>query len=312
MPVAACRSGLALDRAGIQQLLDLAGTEASLGQHVVCDGIACPRCGDTSVQTGAAHKTMPYRCRGCRKRFSSRTGSAMESSNLGFQTWAIAIYLVTTSLKGVSSMKLHRDLVITQKSAWHLAHRIREAWGSHGPDVPFGGPVEVDETFVGGKAANMHENKRERMRHSVFDKAPVVGVKDRETGQVHARAVADTAGPTLRGFVRENAAPGAQVYSDGHGAYTLLEGEYRHNAVQHSIGTYVIEQTHTNGIESFWSMLKRGYVGTYHWMSPKHLDRYVSEFAGRHNQRPLDTADQMSRVARGLVGKRLRYEDLTA
>ena len=112
--------------------------------------------------------------------------------------------------------------------------------------------------------------------------------------------------------MRENTAPRAQVYSDGHCADQSLEGEFKHAAVQHSVGTYVIEQAHTNGIESFWSMLKRGYIGTYHQMSPKHLDRYVHEFAGRHNQRPLDTADQMRRVARGLVGKRLRYTDLTA
>ena len=121
------------------------------------NGIACPRCGDMSVQTGCAHKTMAFRCRGCTKRFSTRTGTALEASNLGLQTWAIAIYLVTTSLKGVSSMKLHRDLGITQKSAWHPAHRIREAYDEHGADSPFSGPVDVDETFVGGKEHNKHE-----------------------------------------------------------------------------------------------------------------------------------------------------------
>ena len=254
---------------------------------------------------------MPYRCRDCWKRFSTRTDTAMADSKLGYRTWAVAIYLVTTSLKGVSSMKLHRDLGITQKSAWHVAHRIRQAWAENG-DEPFDGPVEVDETFVGGKAANMHESKREKMRRSDFAKAPIVGVKDRITGQVSARAVEMTDGETLREFVREHTRAGAQVYSDGHGAYTLLEGEYKHNAVQHSVGTYVIGDTHTNGIESFWSMFKRGYIGTYHRMSPKHLDRYAKEFAGRHNARPMDTAEQMRRIARGLVGRRLRYEDLTA
>ena len=274
------------------------------------DGPACPRCGSTNVQTGAAHKTMPMRCRDCRKRFSVRTGTAMAGSNLGYQTWAVAIYLLTTSLKGVSSMKLHRDLGITQKSAWHLAHRIRQAWTVNGE--PFEGPVEVDETFVGGKAANMHESKREKMRRSDFAKAPVVGVRDRATGQVSARAIEIADPQTLRGFVREHARLGSQVYSDGHAAYTLLEGEYKHAAVQHSVGTYVVGQAHTNGIESFWSMLKRSYIGTYHRMSPKHLDRYVKEFSGRHNQRSRDTTEQMRRVARGLVGKRLRYDELIA
>ena len=274
------------------------------------DGPACPHCGSLNVQTGAAHKTMPMRCRDCRKRFSVRTGTAMAGSNLGYQTWAIAIYLLTTSLKGVSSMKLHRDLGITQKSAWHLAHRIRQAWAESGE--PFDGPVEVDETFVGGKAANMHEYQRDRMRRADYPKAPVLGVRDRATGQVSARAVELTDGETLRAFVREHTQPGAQVYSDGHAAYTLLDGEFKHAAVQHSAGTYVIGDAHTNAIESFWSMFKRGYVGTYHRMSPKHLDRYVKEFTGRHNQRSRDTLDQMRRIARGLVGKRLRYDELIA
>ena len=227
----------------------------------------------------------------------------MADSKLGYRTWAVAIYLVTTSLKGVSSMKLHRDLGITQKSAWHLAHRIRQAWGENG-DAPLGGPVEVDETYVGGLAKNKHASERDRIgkRGGLSDKAAVIGVKDRETGQVRAQAIDSTDGETLRGFVRENARPGSQVYSDGHGAYTLLEGEYKHAAVQHSVGTYVIEQAHTNGIESFWSMLKRSYIGTFHQMSEKHLQRYVSEFAGRHNARPLDTTDQMRRIARGSWG----------
>ena len=237
------------------------------------DDVGCPRCGSINVQDGTTHPTMRYRCRDCRKFFSVKTGTVMQSSKLGCRTWAIAIYLFNTGIKGTSSMKLHRDLGITQKAAWHLAHRIRETWDDQ--QGAFAGPVEVDETYVGGLAKNKHAPERDRIgkRGGLSDKAPVVGVKDRETGQVRARAIADTAGDTLRGFVRESTRPGAQVYSDGHAAYTRLEGEYKHAAVQHSVGTYVIEQAHTNGIESFWSMLKRGYVGTYHQMSPKHLDR---------------------------------------
>ena len=144
------------------------------------------------------------------------------------------------------------------------------------------------------------------------EKTAVIGVKDRATGTVRAKVIGQVRGPRLRHFVRQHAAPGAQVYSDGHSAYLPLEGEFKHNAVQHGAGTYAIGQTHTNGNESFWSMLKRGHMGTYHQMSAKHLDRYVTEFAGRHNQRPLDTIDQMRAIWAGLAGKRLRYRELVA
>ena len=273
------------------------------------DGPVCPYCESANVQSGAAHKTMPYRCRACRKRFSAKTGTAMEASNLGYQTWALAIYLLTTSLKGVSSMKLHRDLGISQPSAWHLAHRIRQTWEAEG-EPPFSGPVEVDEAYMGGKDKNRHEWQRHGP--DLGEKTALIGVKDRATREVRAAVIGQAHGPVLRRFVRRHTAPGAQVYSDGHAAYTRLDGEYRHGVVQHSVGTYVIGQAHTNGIESFWSMLKRGYVGTFHRMSEKHLERYVAEFAGRHNQRGLDTIDQMQAIARGLVGKRLRYRELTA
>ena len=269
------------------------------------DGPRCPYCGSERVQSGAKHKTMPYRCRACRKRFSVKTGTVMEASNLGCQTWALAAYLLTTNLKGVSSMKLHRDLGITQKTAWYLAHRLREVWEDAGG--PFTGPVEVDEVYMGGREANKPEHKRGQA-----EKIAVVGAKDRATNRVKAEVIGKAEGPRLREFVRRSAAPGAHVYSDGHGAYALLDGEYDHRAVAHSVGTYVIGETHSNGIESFWSMLRRGYHGTYHQMSGKHLGRYVGEFAGRHNQRSLDTIDQLRAIVRGMVGKRLRYADLIA
>ena len=243
------------------------------------EGPYCPHCGSTNVQSGTKHKTMPYRCREkeCAKRFSVRTKTPMEASNLGFQVWAIALYQVTTNLKGVSSMKLHRDLKITQRSAWFLAHRLREAWKDHG--AQFAGPVEVDETFIGGKEKNKHANKKLRAGRGAVGKAIVVGAKDRETNRVSAAVVGNTDAKTLQGFVGKRAAKDATVYTDDHGGYQGMP--FEHETVKHSISEYVNGMAHTNGIESFWALLKRGYHGTYHHMSEKHLGRYVTEFSGR-------------------------------
>ena len=237
-------------------------------------------------------------------------GTILEESRLPLRKWAIAIYLETTNLKGVSSMKLHRDLRVSQKTAWFMLHRIREAWKQELGDR-FEGPVEIDETFVGGKAKNMHAHKREQVikGRGTVGKTAVVGAKDRKTNRVSATVVDNVDQPTLQGFIFENVAPGSKVYTDDHGGYDGLEN---HETVRHSVKEYVNGQAHTNGIESFWAMLKRGYVGTYHKMSPKHLHRYINEFAGRHNQREEDTIDQMAAVARGLGGRRLQYKELTS
>ena len=203
-------------------------------------------------------------------------------------------------------MKLHRDLGITQRSAWFLAHRLREAWKDHGSQ--FSGPVEVDETYIGGKEKNKHANKKLRAGRGGVGKAIVVGAKDRSTNRVSATVVSNTDAKTLQGFVGERAAKGATVYTDDHGGYQGLP--FEHETVKHSISEYVNGMAHTNGIESFWALLKRGYHGTYHHFSEKHLDRYVGEFAGRHNDREADTIDMMRNMAKSMVGERLRYREL--
>ena len=165
----------------------------------------------------------------------------------------------------------------------------------------------MDETFIGGKERNKHESKKARTGRGTIGKAIVAGAKDRATGKVSAEVVDDTRRHTLQGFVFSNTAPGAAVYTDEHSAY---DGLRNHTAVKHGAGQFVNGMAHTNGVESFWSLLKRGYHGTYHKMSVKHLNRYVGEFSGRHNSRGSDTLSQMYLMARGMDGKKLRYKDL--
>ena len=229
------------------------------------NGPFCPRCGTTNVQTGVPHKSQTHRCRECPQQlFSLKTGTVMQGSKLGYRAWGIALYLATTNLKGVSSMKLHRDLGINQKSAWHLAHRLRKSFETD-PKL-FAGPVEADECFVGGLEKNKPAHKKLHAGRGPVGKSVVAGAKDRDTGQVSAQVVEDTSQASLQPFVVERTEPGAEVFTDEHGAYQGIPG-VRHQAVKHSIGEWVDGQAHVNGVESFWSMLKRGYHGTYHHIS---------------------------------------------
>ena len=250
-------------------------------------GAVCHRCGGTNTYEVAGGKPLPYRCRDCRKHFSFRHGTLLEDSHVPLRKWAIAIYLLATSLKGVSSMKLHRDLNITQKTAWHMLHKIRFAIsGSSG--ISMSGTVEVDETYVGGLERSKHESDKLKAGRGSVGKTAVVGIKERGSKQVSAQVIDDTRRTTLHGFIEDHTEACTSVMTDDFISYRQLDG-YKHQFVRHSAGEYVADDVHVNGIESFWSMLKRAHKGTYHKMSRKHLDRYVSEFVGRHNIRELDT-----------------------
>ena len=219
---------------------------------------------------------------------------------------------MSTSLKGVSSMKLHRDLGVSQKTAWHLAQKIRQGWleGQDDNDK-LDGPVEVDETYIGGLEKNKHRSKRLKSGRGAVGKSAVVGAVDRD-GEIRVKHIKSADSATLHGFIEDNVEDGATIYTDEWRGYKGLSDWYTHETVKHSVGEYVNGMAHTNGIESFWATLKRGYKGTYHHMSPKHLSRYITEFAGRHNVRDYDTIVQMEMLAAGFVGKRLRYKDLIA
>ena len=270
----------------------------------------CGHCGSTQTKEVPNATPMPYWCKDCRNYFSVRTGTTLQNTRLPLRKWAFAAYLYVTNLKGVSSMKLHRDLKVTQKTAWFMLHRLREAWDASGLEQ-LTGPVEVDETYMGGKRKNMKKSRRKELKgRGPNEMTAVVGMKDRASNKVCAKVVDSTDASTLQGFIAEHANEDAQIYTDDARAYIGLP--FDHQSVKHSIGEYVREQVHTNGIESFWAMLKRAHKGTFHKLSEKHLHRYITEFAGRHNIRESDTIDQMQNVVVNMIGKRLTYQVLIA
>lgn len=268
----------------------------------------CPKCGCPDTYD-APHKTMRYRCRQCLRYFSVKVGTVMESSKLGYRKWAIAVYQFATNVKGISSMKLHRDLGIGQKAAWFMVHRLRESWKQLAGVDQMEGPVEVDEVYLGGLEKNKHASKRVARRQGGAGKQAVVGIKDRLTGIIRAVPVPETTQARLTDFIHKHIKPGAKIYTDDNVSYRGLPN---HESVNHSAGEYVRDQVHINGMESFWALLRRGYNGIFHHLSKKHLHRYVNEFAGRLHARVMNTIDMMREMARGMVGKRLTYEQLIA
>ncbi len=273
------------------------------------DGITCAYC--ESERTTRQRDYRYHQCKDCRKKFTVRTGTIFERSHISLDKWLYAMYLLQTSRKGISSLQLSKELGITQKSSWFLLHRLREACDIEAS--PMSGVVEVDETYIGGKRENMSNSKRKELAgRGTVGKAAVLGMRERG-GDVQAEVVDDTTAETLQGKVRENVEAGSTVYTDESKAYWSLDQTYDHGTVKHSVREFVNEMAHTNGIESIWAVLKRGYNGIYHQMSRKHLTRYINEFVFRLNQGnvKIPTMTRLDSLIDGSIGKRITYKELT-
>lgn len=227
-----------------------------------------------------------FKCSKCKRIYSVRVGTIFEDSKIPLQKWFAAIYLITSHKKGISSLQLHRDLGVTQKTAWFLLHRVRTSLGLNINTEKFTGICEADETFIGGKNKNRHKNKKveNSQGRSFKDKSPVAGIIERG-GELRAKMVPDTTGFNLKSFVCKNIAFGSTIHTDEWWGYNGLSSAFKHGVVKHNEGEYVSGNSHTNTLEGFWSLLKRGVVGIYHSMSNKHLQKYIDEFVFRYNTR---------------------------
>ncbi len=274
------------------------------------DGVCCPHCASKSVAVVTSGKPMPYRCRTCREHFSVRTGTVLAESKIPLHKWLMAIYMLHTSRKGVSSVLMAKEIGVTQKTAWFLNHRIRKAMKQNGGLLS--GRIEADETYIGGAARNMHKIKRKNIGTGGVGKTPIIGVVQRG-GDVTATVAENLKNDTLVSNITDKVEKGSFVYTDEHRGYNGLHrlGFY-HGRVRHSRLEYVVGDAHTNTIESFWALFKRGYYGVYHWMSRKHLQRYVDEFTNRNNASELGTFDCINQTVSGMLGKRLTYKQLIA
>lgn len=296
----------------VYDLLAAFPTEASCVRHLEAlrwpNGIVCPLCG-SSRKVYRVKRGLVYKCADCSKEFSVRKGTIFEESRLPLRKWFVAAWLMTSHRKGLPSTELAREVGVTQKTAWFMLGRLREvAAGMNGHGGPVTGIVEADETYIGGKERNRHNSKKQRMGRGVAGKQPVAGVRSR-SGKVKLQPLTDTGKSQVHGFVRRSVAPGSILVTDDHRSYLGLS-DYVHVSVNHSAGEYVRGIVHTNGIESFWSLLKRGYIGVFHHFTWKHLHRYLAEFEARWNMGQIEGERRMDALLGHASGHRLTYEGL--
>jgi transposase-like protein len=273
--------------------------------------VACPRCGAEKVTFLA--KSRVWKCYAGHEKptFSLKTGTIFEESPLGLDKWLPALWLVVNCKNGISSCELSRDLGVTQKTAWFMAHRLRFALKDGGFSL-LSGEVEADETFIGGKARNMHLSKRKRRitGTGTKDKIAVMGILERG-GEVRTVVVANRKKTALQTEVRKHVEAGAALYTDALFSYEGLASQYAHQVVDHAV-QYVDGQVHTNGLENYWSLLKRGISGTYVSVEPFHLFRYLDEQTFRYNNRKdMNDASRFTLALSQITGKRLTYRNLT-
>jgi len=272
------------------------------------NGAYCPHCGGTKVYHFSDDRT--HKCGDCRQRFSIKVGTIFEDTKLPLRKWFIAIWMITSHKKGIASTQLAKDLKITQKSAWFVLHRLRHAARTQSFAAPLEGDVEVDETYVGGKAKNKHGG-RSGKGSGVAGKAIVMGAVERK-GSVVAKVVRSTDRETMENFVDNAVSTAAtSVSTDEHVGYRRLGMRYAHGTVRHGHKEYVVGHIHTQTIDGYWSQLKRQIIGIHHWVSAKHLDRYVGESAWRYNRREADEGVRMNTLLAHATG-RLTYKDLIA
>ncbi|PYP89791.1 MAG: IS1595 family transposase [Candidatus Angelobacter sp. Gp1-AA117] len=284
------------------------------------DGVICPTCGSKDVSYISTRRIWKCKTKHDHRQFSIKVGTIFEDSPLPLEKWIMAMWMICCCKNGVSSYEIHRAIGVTQKSAWFMLHRIRKAM-SRGSFLKLGGnggEVEADETFIGGKARNMHKSVKERritgQGHNIQDKVIVMGMLERG-GRIHTQVITDRKKETLQPIVKKHVEAGSSLYTDELWGYTGLDADFDHQAIDHAI-KYVDGRVHTNGMENFWSLLKRMLGGTYVSVEPFHLFRYLDEQVFRYENRatkdnPLNDSDRFMLCASQIAGKRLTYKELT-